>query len=46
MSKISGKTRYEAFQEWHKWVKTKHPSFNVKKKKSAPPVWMGYDEEF
>jgi len=41
MSKISAKTRYESFMEWHKWAKTKYPSMNVKKKKAPVPVWMG-----
>ena len=40
MSKMSAKTRYEAFQEWHQWAKTKYPAFRVKKKKAAPPIWM------
>ena len=44
MSKISGKTRWESFQEWHKWAKTQYPSFNKQKKKTPPPIWMGYEE--
>ena len=47
MSKISGKTRYESFQEWHKWIQAKSPAFrNAKKKKAPVPVWMGYEEEY
>jgi len=40
MSKMSAKTRYEAFQEWHAWAKTKYPSFRTKKKKPQMPDWM------
>jgi hypothetical protein len=40
MSKISAKTRYEAFMEWHKWAQTKFPS--MKKKKKARPDYMVY----
>lgn len=36
MSKMSAKTRYEAFTEWHAWAKTKYPAFRTKKKKVAP----------
>ena len=39
MSKTSAKQRYESFQEWHAWAKTKYPSFRVKKKKQAQPIW-------
>jgi len=48
MSKISGKTRYESFQEWHKWIQAKSPAFRNAKKKKTPivPVWMGYGEEY
>lgn len=41
MSKVSAKTRYEAFQEWHAWAKTKYPSFRTQRKKAPVPVWMG-----
>ena len=40
MSKISAKTRYETFQEWHQWAKKQYPSFRVKKKKPQIPDWM------
>lgn len=40
MSKVSAKTRYEAFTEWHKWAKTQYPAFRTKKKKPQMPDWM------
>jgi hypothetical protein len=40
MSKMSAKTRYEAFSEWHKWAQTKYPI--MKKKKKARPEYMTY----
>ena len=40
MSKMSAKTRYEAFTEWHQWAKTKYPAFRTKKKKVQMPDWM------
>jgi hypothetical protein len=43
MSKTSAKQRYEAFQEWHVWAKTKYPSFRVKKKKPAQPTYSDYN---
>ena len=47
MSKMSAKSRYEAFQEWHQWAKTKYPAFRAKRKKAPAPVWMGnLDDEY
>ena len=43
MSKISGKTRHESFQEWHKWAKKQYPSFNVKRNKPTPSIWLMSD---
>jgi hypothetical protein len=40
MSKMSAKTRYEAFMEWHKWAQHKYPI--MKKKKKARPDYMTY----
>ena len=40
MSKISGKTRYESFMEWHKWAQHKYPI--MKKKKKARPEYLAY----
>jgi len=40
MSKMSAKTRYESFMEWHQWAKTKYPTMRVKKKKPQMPDWM------
>ena len=39
MSKVSAKQRYESFQEWHVWAKSKYPSFRVKKKPQPQPTW-------
>lgn len=36
MSKMSAKTRYEAFTEWHKWAQHKYPILKKKKKKARP----------
>ena len=38
MSKVSGKTRYEVFQEWHKWASNRYQS--MKKKKKAQPDYL------
>ena len=43
MSKMSAKTRYEAFMEWHKWAQHKYPI--MKKKKKARPDYMTYGRE-
>jgi len=40
MSKMSAKTRYEAFMEWHKWAQHKYPI--MKKKKKARPEYLAY----
>jgi len=42
MSKMSAKTRYEAFSEWHKWAQVQYKS--MKKKKKARPDYMAYAE--
>ena len=42
MSKMSARTRYEAFTEWHAWAKTKYPAFRTKKKKEATPTYSEY----
>ena len=42
MSKISAKQRYQSFQEWHAWAKTKYPSFRQKKKKVVQPTYSNY----
>ncbi len=39
MSKVSSKTRYETFQEWHKWASSRYAS--MKKKKRANPEFFG-----
>ena len=46
MSKMSAKTRYEAFSEWHKWAQTRYQS--MKRKKKARPDYMAYgaDNEY
>jgi len=41
MSKVSSKTRYETFMEWHKWASTRYSS--MKKKKKANPEFFGGD---
>ena len=46
MSKTSAKQRYQAFQEWHNWAKTKYPSFRAKKKKVAQPRFSEYGKQF
>lgn len=38
MSKMSAKTRYEAFQEWYKWAQ--HEYSSMKRKKKARPEYM------
>jgi hypothetical protein len=43
MSKMSAKTRYEAFSEWHKWALTATQS--MKKKKKARPEHLTYGVE-
>ena len=43
MSKVSAKTRYETFQEWHKWASTRYQSMK-KKKKATPTPFANYDE--
>jgi len=40
MSKMSAKTRYEAFSEWHKWASHRYQS--MKKKKKTRPDYMTY----
>ena len=40
MSKMSAKTRYEAFSEWYKWAQHKYPI--MKKKKKARPEYLTY----
>ena len=44
MSTTSAKQRYEQFQEWHVWAKTKYPSFKnaTKKKKPQQPKFTQY----
>lgn len=42
MSKTSARQRYQAFQEWHAWAKTKYPSFRIKKKKPVQPTYSDY----
>ena len=42
MSKTSAKQRYQSFQEWHAWAKTKYPSFRVKKVKPKQPTYSDY----
>ena len=42
MSKTSAKQRYQAFQEWDAWAKTKYPSFKTKKKKPTQPKFSDY----
>lgn len=42
MSKVSGRQRYFAFQEWLNWAQTKYPS--LKKKKKAQPQNYNSDE--
>jgi hypothetical protein len=42
MSKISGKTRHEAFQEWHKWASHRYASMRVKKQKPIAPTYISY----
>ena len=46
MSKVSSKTRYEAFMEWHKWAQNRYSS--MKRKKKARPDYMAYgaDNEY
>jgi hypothetical protein len=43
MSKISGKTRHEAFQEWHKWASQRYTS--MKRKKKVRPDHLAYGTE-
>jgi len=45
MSKMSAKTRYEAFMEWHKWAQHKYPSMKRKKKPQVPD-YMRLNEEY
>ena len=45
MSKSSAKATYEAFTEWHAWVKTQHPSYRVKKKKKQEPKFVSYGKK-
>lgn len=42
MSKTSAKQRYQQFQEWHAWAKTKYPSFRAKKKVTQQPKFTEY----
>lgn len=35
MSKVTGRQRYLAFQEWYNWAQTKYPI--MKKKKKVQP---------
>lgn len=42
MSKTSARQRYQAFQEWHAWAKTKYPNFRVKKVKPQQPTYSDY----
>lgn len=42
MSTTSAKQRYQQFQEWHAWAKTKYPSFRAKKKKTQSPKFTEY----
>ena len=42
MSKTSAKQRYQSFQEWHTWAKTKYPSFRKKKQKTIQPTYSNY----
>ena len=46
MSKVSSKSRYEAFSEWHKWAQNHYKS--MKKKKKVRPDYMVYgaDSEY
>jgi hypothetical protein len=46
MSKNSSKQNYTTFQEWHKWAKSKYPSYKVasKKKPTQKPIWSLFDE--
>jgi hypothetical protein len=45
MSKVSSKTRYEVFMEWHKWAQHKYSSMK-RKKKPLVPDYMRLDEEY
>jgi len=42
MSKVSAKTRYEVFQEWHKWASNRYQS--MKKKKRTQPDYLSKEE--
>ena len=44
MSKVSAKSRYEAFSEWHKWAQVHYKS--MKKKKKARPDYMLSNEDY
>ena len=44
MSKVSSKTRYEAFMEWHKWAQHKYPS--MKPKKKVMPDYMRMNGDY
>jgi hypothetical protein len=46
MSRNSGKQRYEAFTEWHRWAVNKYPSFKKKKKQQTPEPFFFNKEEF
>ena len=42
MSKVSGRQRYIAFQEWYNWAQSKYPI--MKKNKKAQPQNFNSDE--
>ena len=42
MSKVTGRQRYFAFQEWLNWAQTKYPT--LKKKKKVQPQNYNSDE--
>jgi hypothetical protein len=45
MSQTSAKQRYETFQEWHQWAKSKYPNFKAasKKKPTTQPIYSSYE---
>lgn len=42
MSKVTGRQRYVAFQEWYNWAQTRYSS--MRKKKKAQPQNLNSDE--
>ena len=46
MSKMSAKTRYEAFSEWQNWAKHKYPIMRRKKKARPDYLTYGTNDEY